>query len=302
MPERVMVTGATGFIGSHVLRRLLDRGDEVWALGRRAPPSSLRGAVWLEADLLTGEGVKAAMEAIRPDRLVHLAWDARPGVCWTTLDNLDWTSTSLRLFRWFVEAGGRGAVFAGSCAEYDWSFDLLEEDRTPLRPNSLYGAAKASLSSLVQAAGAQAGIPVGWARIFYVYGPNEGEARLLPYVIRSLIRGEPALCSEGSQERDYMHVDDAASALLAVMDRGRHGAVNIASGDCVSVQRLVTLAADRIGRPDLLRLGARPTPAGDPPRLAASVDVLRDEIGFRPAFSLQRGVAETVDWWRGVDA
>jgi len=187
-------------------------------------------------------------------------------------------------------------VFAGTCAEYDWDGGILEET-APLRPATLYGRAKAALADLLFAAAPADGVALAWARLFFLYGPHEHPARLVPSVIVPLLKGEPALVGEGLARRDFMHVADVAAALAAVLESGHAGPVNVATGRTVAIRDVAIMIAAQIGRPELLRLGARPTPAGEPPVLSASGARLA-ALSFRPRFDLEAGLAETIDWWR----
>lgn len=297
--RRVLVTGGGGFIGRHALPELVARGWDVHAAGRSALPADAAGGVSFHPCDLLAEGEAARVVAeLRPTHLLHLAWNAVPGKFWTAVDNLDWLAASLRLHRAFAACGGRRAVLAGTCAEYDWSHAELSETTTPLAPHTLYGKAKNALRQLTEDSAEPLGIDVAWGRIFFLYGPQEAAGRLVPDVVTSLLKGEPALCSHGRQERDFMHVADVAGAFVALLESGYNGPVNIASGTALPLSTVIDSIARIVGRPDLVRLGARTAPAGDPPRLAADVAVLRDQVGFRPRFSLEDGLKETVQWWR----
>lgn len=306
MTRRVLVTGGGGFIGRHALPQLVARGWEVHAAGRSPlPPDALfagdgvdGGIRFHSCDLLTEGEAARLVETVQPTHLLHLAWNALPGKFWTALDNLDWVAASLRLHRAFAAAGGRRAIYAGTCAEYDWTHSELSETATPLVPATLYGKAKNALRELLEATAVPLGVEVAWGRIFFLYGPQEAASRLVPDVVTSLLKGEPALCSHGRQERDFMHVADVAGAFVALLESGHTGPVNIASGDTRPLSAVIDILSGIVGRPDLVRLGARPAPAGDPPRLAPDVTILRERIGFRPRFDLEGGLADCVDWWR----
>jgi nucleoside-diphosphate-sugar epimerase len=277
--SRVLVTGATGFIGSHALRALEERGHDVHAAA---------------GDLLDAGAAEQVIRSAEATHLLHLAWYAVPGKFWTAPENEAWVEATLRLLRAFYAAGGQRAVGAGTCAEYDWSGDgLLSETRTPLRPATLYGQAKARTFE----AGAALG-ELAWGRAFFLYGPGEHPDRLVSSVASRLLAGEEAPTSEGTQVRDFMHVADVAGAFTALLDSGVTGAVNIGSGVAVTVREVVDEVGRAAGRPELLRPGSLPLREGEPPRLVAEVRRLRDEVGFRPRFDLESGIKDTVDHWR----
>ena len=293
MTRRVLVTGASGFLGRHAIAPLLARGFEVHTAARRPPASP--GTTPHAVDLLD-PAAAALVRSIAPTHFLHLAWDVTPGRYWQSPANLDWVAASLHLYRAFAEAGGKRAAVAGTCAEYDWSAASLDEG-APLRPAALYGAAKHALHERLAASAARDGVGLAWARVFFLYGPHEHPSRLVPSVIAPILRGEPALVGDGRAERDFMHVADVAAALVAALDSAHCGPVNIATGQCTPIRAVAEAIAHQFGRPDLLRLGARPTPPGEPAALACSGRVLAG-LGFRPRFGLQEGLAQTIGWWR----
>lgn len=296
--RRVLVTGASGFIGRHAVPDLLARGYEVHTVGRRKIFNGIQAVRQHGADLLVESEMRLLMELIRPTHLLHLAWNVTPGQFWTALDNLDWVAASLKLSRAFAQVGGQRAVYAGTCAEYDWSYELLDETQTPLVPATLYGTAKRALHSLVESAANQTRVSTAWGRIFFLYGPNEAPTRLIAHVITTLLQGQPALCSPCTQERDLMHVEDVARAFVSVLESDWEGPVNIASGICRPLRDAVLLIGELTGRPDLVRLGAHPMPANEPGRLAATTEVLNHRIGFQPRYKLRDGLEAIVNWWR----
>jgi len=237
--------------------------------------------------------VRLLLRDVTPSHLLHLAWFAEPGKFWTAPENLDWVAASLILYREFLEAGGRRALFAGSCAEYDWSYSHLDEACTPLNPRTLYGRAKNALRELVESCSQVIGSEVAWGRVFFLYGPGEVPNRLVSDVIRSLKNGRSAICSHGQQERDFMHVSDLARAFVTVLESGFCGPINVASGVCRPIADAIGIIGRLFGRPDLIQLGGREPSPNDPPRLTADVKLL-SQLGFRPEFDLETGLAHTV--------
>jgi nucleoside-diphosphate-sugar epimerase len=285
---RVLLTGATGLIGRTAARALADAGHEVIALSRSGQAGATGQTI--ACDLLDTDQVSAVIRDVRATHLLHLAWHDGPKDRWVSPVNLDWMAATLHLVRDFARAGGRRAVCAGSCAEYDWSQPELSET-TPLRPRTLYGAAKAGTGIALGNAGAALGLSIAWARIFFVYGPGEPPGRLLGDLIGNLKAGTPVDCTDGLQERDFLHTDDLAHALTRLLISDVTGAVNIASGTAIPVRDLINEVATQMGRPDLIRLGAVPRGKDDPARLAADVTRMRQEVGFVPQHDIASGVA-----------
>jgi nucleoside-diphosphate-sugar epimerase len=251
-----------------------------------------------EADLFDAAAVAETIERARPSHLLHLTWTTEPGSYWATPENVRWLEASLSLLRAFAVHGGERVVMAGTCAEYDWGEGICRENVTPLRPASLYGACKNALRDVSEALASRLGLRAAWGRVFFLYGPHEHPQRLVASVIASLLRGQPALCSEGTQRRDFLHVQDVADAFVELLQSDLSGPVNLASGEAVSVRSVVEGIADQLGARHLLRLGARLLPLGEPPLVVADVARLRQELRWAPRLSLQAGLAQTVEWWR----
>jgi nucleoside-diphosphate-sugar epimerase len=295
--SRVLVTGATGFVGTRAVEYLREQGHEVHGVSSRDVRDDT-GTIWHRVDLLDPNAAKRLVSAVEPERLLHLAWYTEHGRFWSSSENLRWVEATLRLLRTFADGGGHRATLAGSCAEYDWETDgVCVEGETPLRPATLYGASKHATQLVASAFAAVAGIELAWGRIFFLYGPGEHSERLVPAVASRLLRGEEAQVTAGSQVRDFMHVDDVARAFTALLDSKVQGPVNIASGEPVALRELVGLIGSATGRPELIAYGALPRRADDPPMLVADVHRLRDEVGFRPGIDLAEGLRQTVADW-----
>jgi nucleoside-diphosphate-sugar epimerase len=295
--KRVLVTGASGFIGRHSLRFLVEQGYEVHAVARGAVPA-IAGVETHACDLLDDRAAAALVRTVRPSHLLHFAWYAVPGKFWTAPENLDWAAASQRLLRVFAETGGRRAVLAGSCAEYDWSQAVLSEANTPLAPRTLYGSSKNEMRRFLEQATPELGVSWAWGRIFWLYGPHEAPGRLVSDAIAGLLAGRRIAVSEGTQQRDFLHVDDVARAFAALVDNDFTGALNVASGVPVAVRDLLQRLGKLLDREALIDFGARATPPDDPPSLAADVARLTHQVGFKPRYDLDQGLAQTVDWWR----
>jgi nucleoside-diphosphate-sugar epimerase len=299
---RVLVTGASGFVGFPVVTELARRGHDVHAITSRTAPAGGGGVTWHQGDLAARGGVDALVAGIAPEALVHAAWYVEPGRFWTAVENVDWVGRSLSLLRAFVAAGGRRAVLLGTCAEYDWTEpqEFLAELGSPLGPATLYGSAKDGLRRVAGAYAAQAEIELAWGRLFFLYGPREQPARLVPAVVRSLLRGESVATTSGAQVRDLLHVDDVAGAIVALLESAAVGPVNIASGSGVTLREVIGEVAALVGRPELVRFGELPERPGEPERLVADVTRLRAEVGYHPRLTLAEGLAATVEWWRSA--
>jgi len=297
---RLLVTGASGFIGRHCLEALLPYNVELHAITTRIGIAHSGSAQWHVCDLLDCDSVTSLLNDLRPTHLLHLAWIATPGIYWRSPLNESWQSASRHLAEAFLANGGRRMVVAGTCAEYDWSTGVCRESEHDPHPSTPYAQAKLKLSAELAELCSRAGANLGWARIFWTYGPYEHPSRFVPSVILSLLRGEPALCTAGNQRRDYLHVADLGAALARFVLSDVAGTVNIASGQAATVASIAQFIGTELGCSDRLRLGAIAQPAGEAPLVVADVHRLHNELGFRPRYSLEAGLSDTVNWWQST--
>jgi nucleoside-diphosphate-sugar epimerase len=296
--KRVLVTGASGFIGRHCLPPLLDDGFEVHAIARQ--PLNLRTAIkWHQIDLLAEGAAAAIARRVAATHLLHLAWCASPVDYLTNASNRRWASVTLELAEAFMTARGERFVGAGSCAEYGTSPIPCAEETTPLHPTSLYGECKVTAFRRLDALANAANFSFAWGRTFFPYGPYQARARLIPSIVMTLLEQRPMPRPAGHQIRDFIHVQDVAGAFVALLDSEVTGACNIGSGVGVKVSDLVTLVARLMGGEDSLHLAAAsPDRAGESAFIVADTRRLRDELGWRPRLSLENGLNGTVEWWR----
>lgn len=296
----VLITGASGFVGAHVTRFALAAGSRVGILALPRDPlsrlASLRGAIRVvRGDLASPQTYKAEILELNPRACIHLAWYTEPGKYLDAGQNLDSFVGSMRLIEVLQEAGCEHLVGLGTCAEYETSTDLVAEN-SPTGPATLYAAAKLSTYLVGRILAARGGMTFAWARLFYLFGPGEDPRRLIPSLIRALGRGEEFPATEGTQVRDYLHVEDVASAIWRLADQGHEGIFNVCSGIPVTVRHLLTTAAGILGGADKVRFGEVPYRNWEPDFICGDNTRLQSS-GWSPRYGLLDGLEHTVDWW-----
>jgi nucleoside-diphosphate-sugar epimerase len=298
---RVFVTGASGFIGSHLIPLLLQSGLDVAILARQGSSMQrlrdhIEKLTVIRGDLSDLDRLSDALSDFQPEACVHLAWYAEPGSYLHSRENLNHLFNSLRLLELMIEMGCKQAVMVGTCAEYDTDTGYLKET-SPVKPSTVYAASKLSLAILGGQIARDADIKFVWARLFYLYGRTEDSRRMVPAVVNSLLRDVPFRATRGEQIRDYLHVEDAASALRFILRRGLSGVFNISSGTPVTVRNVMEWIGEMIGKPHLIQFGALPYREWEPMFVCGDNQKLR-RLGWQPNIPLREGLRDTIEWWK----
>jgi len=290
--KRVLVTGASGFLGRACVAALRARGFTVHGTGRG--PQTIPEIVWHQADLLTEAGRAQVIAASRPSHLVHLAWEARPGLYRDSPDNPAWAAASLDLAARAAASGTVRLLGIGTCFEYGPFDGNCVEATSPCFPETAYGKAKLAASA------GFAAVPGGaWGRVFFPFGPGEPAARLIPALIRSLLAGEAFPCSHGEQIRDFIYIDDLAAAITTLLDSDLTGMVNLGSGEPRRLRDIIGWFSHKLNSEHLVHFGARAVTGADAaPTITADMSRLHAELGFTAPIGWTLGAERTLAWWR----
>ncbi|MCK1737081.1 NAD(P)-dependent oxidoreductase [Bradyrhizobium sp. 138] len=297
---RILLTGASGFVGRWTVAALAKHKVEVFALSRKPVPAQ-KNVYPLALSVLDGQQIRQVFDDVRATCVVHLAWDVSHGSFYTASTNLDWAAGSINLYRYAVEAGATRFVGIGSCAEYapEPGTDC-DEQTSAISPTSLYGIAKDAVRRVTSAHAQTNGVSFVWARLFHLFGPGEPPERLVPSVCLQLARGLGAPISSGNDIRDYMDVRDAAEALGRLVLSDVTGEINIGSGHGISVAEVAHSLESIAGRPGLLQRGVLPDRTSEQPRLVANTKRLNKEVGFTLSRPLRDRLAETYRMWEAL--
>lgn len=292
--DAVLVTGATGFIGRALCRRLAEQGARVHALSRSglAPEGAVAAHA---ADAGRLEEIEAVVRATRPRLVYHLAahvtGSRAPEAVLPTLHGK--LVSSVNLLAATQALPDCRVVLAGSLEEPGPG----GEDPVPASP---YAAATWASTVYGRMFHALYGRPVVTARIFMVYGPGDpNESRLVPYTIRSLLRGEAPALGSGTRPVDWIYIDDLVEGLVALgaSDALVDGSIDLGTGRLVSVRDVVLRIAALLESDVAPRFGARPDPPNERVR-AADLETTRSRLGWAPRTSLEEGLEKTIDDYR----
>ena len=294
---KVLVTGAAGFIGREVVRRLSVGDHDIVAVARRSEQLRRIGTQSANVskvalDLEDRDAVRDLLDETCPDALVHLAWYANPRDYLTSHCNLASTTMTVALVEAALTAGCRKLVLVGSCAEYaPQDRPLVESD--PVESRTLYAACKHAAWNLARVMAEESGAELSWARIFHVHGPGEDDRRLVPWVAGQIAAGIPVSLTDGTQMRDHLHVSDVAAGLVAMLTPGAAGIYNVCSGQPVMLRSVLETIGDIVGGGELLKFGARPHRATDAMYLAGNPRRLR-ALGWAPRFDFHAGLTDAL--------
>ncbi|MBV8300626.1 MAG: NAD-dependent epimerase/dehydratase family protein [Candidatus Dormibacteraeota bacterium] len=304
---RALVTGGAGFIGSHIVDALLERGDEVVVVddlsrGRREQVDER--AAFVEADVASSD-MDAVFGAARPDVVFHQAAqiDVRESVRSPERDARTNVVGTVAVLGAAVASGCRRVIFASSGgAMYGDTDRIPTPEDHGAEPESPYGAAKACGELYGRTFSRMHGIDVVALRYANVYGPRQdphGEAGVVAIFIERLLRGESAVINgDGLQTRDYVFVDDVVTANLLAADVIGSGAFNVGTAvetDVNTLFRHICAAADVDSQPQ-----HGPAKPGEQRRSCLDIALAEHVLGWRPAVSLGEGLRRTVDWFRRV--
>lgn len=285
---RVLLTGATGFVGRYVAQELDAHGIGVVTVGR-GPRTDQHEHI--QTDLLCLTDYTGLIRAAKATHLVHLAWYVEHGKYWTHPLNVDWIKATSGLIKAFCEGGGRHVVVSGTCAEYDCNYGYHTEDVTPINPATIYGVAKDATRRICLNICNEFSVPLAWGRLFFPYGRGEPESRLLP-ALADVLRGAKAAFGVNAESyRDFLHVTDTAAALVVLTKSEASGCFNISSGEATQIGGVVRLLAQKMAVSCDAVLDMPSARPGEPNFLVGSNHRIT-KLGWSKKVSLEKGLEE----------
>ncbi len=292
--RRVLVTGGSGFIGSHLVERLVLEGAEVHAVSRVERKKD-QGVCWSTGDVGEIGTVRRLFKEVRPQIVFHLASHVMGSPSLehalpTFRANLQ---SSVNILNAAAEEGCERLILTGSLAEF-------EVERGEAFPSSPYAASKSAASSYGRMFHALYHVPVTIARVFMVYGPRQQDVtKLVPSVTLSLLRGGSPEITSGTRLIDWIFVSDVVEGFVGLATHtGVDGiTVELGSGQLITIREIVEAIERAVGRPGCSRFGALPDRPLEPVR-TADIETSRRRIGWAPRINLTSGIRLTVDWYK----
>ncbi|MCD7775502.1 MAG: NAD(P)-dependent oxidoreductase [Clostridiales bacterium] len=302
--KRAIVTGATGMIASALIRLLVSKGVEVYALCRPGDDkndeffnSPLVHAV--DADI---SDLVSAKEKIDQscDVLYHFAWlgtfgNSR-GDAYVQSDNIKYTLDAVTLAS---ETGCKCFVSSGSQAEYGRTEEKLT-GATPVNPETGYGIAKFASGKLSRIYANQLGIRHCWVRILSVFGQKGNPNSIIMSSLDKMLKGEYTSFTKGEQQWDFLHCDDAALALYLIGEKGKDGKVYpLGSGETRLLKDYIIAMRDCVNPELKVGIGDLPYNEGQVMYLCADISELTEDTGFKPSLTFEEGIIRTAQWMKG---
>lgn len=286
--KKLLVTGATGLIGKELAEPLLDAGFDVYAITiDEVNPDN--GIHWIKGNLFDENSVKSIMEEVKPDYLLNMAWCTTGDYLKSDI-NYKFLNAGINLLKYFKDNGGKRVVFAGTCFEYKFKEEPLNEEDELDTGKTVYTFCKNKLHEIAEYFCKMNGISFGYGRIFYVYGRNEDKTRLTGMVIDKLSKGEEVIIKSGNLYKDYMYAKDIAGAFVSLLDSEVEGSVNICTGIPVSIKDFVLEIGKQMGKENLIVF--KDEQSNQPPVIVGDNSRLTNEVGYSIKYDLKSAINE----------
>lgn len=253
--KKILITGASGFFGKNLLHSFITKEEEFecFCVYNSQKINIIdKRFKWVKANLLDEQQSKKLIEEIKPTHCVHLAWHVPPQQFWSASENVSWLYGSIRLFQAFCENKGQMFIGAGTLAEYDWSSGILDEQITPLIPNTLYGQCKKSLYEILKVI-RDTNYPevnIIWPRIGYFFGPYESSQKLIPKLINSIKNDLPINLASAEFSRPYAHVKYFSEIIsnILISDNSKNLDFNLSSSKSYALKEIVDFLAKNLNK------------------------------------------------------
>jgi nucleoside-diphosphate-sugar epimerase len=303
---KIIITGATGFIGSYVVRHLLREGHELYCAIRDGSNLSRLSDITDEIFFFTVDytdlsGWAERVPCARIDGFIHLGWTGVAGSKRNDISQVDNIKVSAALVLIAKELGGKFFLSTGSQAEYGPHSGALNENCVET-PTTLYGKSKLATKQICEHLCAEHSMRFTWVRVFSTYGPRDNEWWMIPSLIKSISQHEVPPLTLGDQKWDFLHVSDAAAAIVGVaLCERAEGVFNLGSGQSPQLKTTIKMIRDYVRPGAALGFGEIAYRKDQVMHLEADVSKLRRVVGWEPKVNIQDGLRATVDWFCADD-
>ena len=289
MSKKILITGATGLIGKEAIPYLIKKGYEIYAITTTQRMSN-NFVNWLKCDLCDYDSLKQVFAKVKPEFLLHFAW-ITGGDYLTNQMNISLRDAGMNMLKLFKEYGGKRAVYAGTCFEYDLKTGDELKETTDINPKTLYAKCKNELHEFCQKYSKENNLSFGWGRIFYVYGHNEKSTRLTAAIIDSLKNNKEFVLGAPNNKLDYMYSKDIARAFITFLESSYEGSVNICNNNGVLLKDYALKIQELMGKKDLIKFDANKKAEL---KVTGDNTILKTKIGYTSQYSLDTGLKEII--------
>ncbi|HCE45340.1 MAG TPA: hypothetical protein DET40_17510 [Lentisphaeria bacterium] len=293
---RVLVTGADGFIGGHVLERLLASGHEVLAvaLGETEVSSGFKSVKWFFGDISNTSEIKKHVISYDPEAMIHLAWEGIPDYGYDmSRRNID---ISLGISNLVIDNSCcRKIISTGSCWEYGNRKGVCMESDA-IAADSYFSWAKSSVNGYLGIKCKEHKIDFKWLRLFYVYGPGQKEKSIIPSIIRAFTEGRHPEIRNPANRNDYIYVKDVADAIFLALEKNTDNIIyNVGSGRSVPAYEVAGTIASEM---KCVYEPGTGSGNGQHEDFWADTTRIHSDLGWKPEYSLEKGILETIRYFK----
>lgn len=275
----VIVSGATGFIGSALTKKLIESGHQVLNLSR--------------SHKLSEDQIRKQIGNTEPVVFYHLAWKA-DGDFWNSPENAQSMEFTVHASNLAKNLHCSKFIAMGTCAEYDWTTHADEFTvESPIAPASLYGKTKNQAHHFLQEIFSKSNTELVWLRLFFPYGPNQDSKRFIPYLIDSLKKTGKVTCKHPDYTRDYIFMDDIVETLIRMSTKRIQGTFNAGTGSGTKISKLIEEAGKLLGiNPEVIYTDL--SHPSEPMKIVANIDKTTSALNWSPKVSLVEGLKRMI--------
>ena len=290
---KVFITGGTGFIGTHLIKKIQDKNHDILLLtleGEKPPETLPTDIKTIEGNLSNIDKWRNRLEKFQPETTIHMAWEGLPNYDYkTSVRNLEY---GINLVTMLSKIGCKSIICTGSCWEYGKKHGKISENETPISTNP-FTAAKNAFNIIGNEIARENNMNFIWARLFYVYGPGQRPYSLIPHIINSIKNGKKPDIKTPDAKNDFVYVEDVARALSMILEKSKKSAnYNIGSGYSTSVKDVVEIVCEKYDFDWEIALDHQVNKSSVD--FWADISKIKKETGWNPRIDISDGIEKTI--------